>query len=331
MIVVGTGEADRYLPKVLKRLSKICDVIVTACTAKDAKTRSLLARETISYDFSNYEWGKKQNIIKERFFNQCVAKENPDWIVCVDADEVLDETFTREKAEELANRDEIAYEFYCVQLWNDENHMRVDGLWGNFWNVRYFRYLPEAKGDYQRTPLHCGLAPKYAYAWRTPGEHLFKHYGYMKLEDRKKKVERYNKYDPNAKYKSSEYYDSILDKGKVVPFEERKFLRKLKYVPKRPKLNKIKQKKPMQKMYYIRNKHGKVYSVREDQLANHKRDGIEILDEDFVKPGDSPKEEELKKVEPKEDKFKCKICGKEYNSEGWLTRHMNEAHPNEGK
>jgi len=320
MIIVGTGEADRYLPKVLNRLSKICDDIVVACNAKDAKTRNLVAQRTIAYDFSEYEWGKKQNIIKEIFLRRCIAKENPDWVICVDSDEILDEAFTREKAEEMAKRNEIAYEFYCVQLWDTEDKMRVDGLWGNFWNVRYFKFIKNADLGYQNTPLHCGLAPKYAYAWRTQGEHLFKHYGYMKKEDRIKKAERYRKYDPTAKYRSNEYYDGILsDKPKLKDFNEQRFRQKLTYISREPSESKIKIIKAMSKMYYIKNKWGKIYSVNEDQIENHKREGIEILSEE-----DFPIKREIKKIEVKEAEnigFQCPICGKTYKTKGGLTRH----------
>jgi len=327
MLIVGTGEADRYLPRVLKRLSNVCDEILVACNAKDAKTRDLVAQKTIAYDFSGYEWGKKQNIIKEIFISKCIAPRNPDWVVCVDADEIISDNFTREKAEEMANRKEIAYEFYCVQLWDREDQMRVDGPWGNFWNVRYFKFIKGADLSYQNTPLHCGLAPKYAYAWRTQGECLFKHYGYMKKEDRMRKVERYAKYDPSSKYRSSEYYNGILsDKPKLKSFDEKRFRQKLQYVSREPSENKIKRIKAMAKIYYIRNKWGKVYSVNEDQIENHRRKGIEIISEAEITRTKKEEPKRIVKIEDnieKEEKkvFNCPICGKEYKTKAGLTRH----------
>ncbi len=318
MLVVGTGEADRYLPRVLDRLEPLCDEIITACNAADKKTRNLLARRTKSYDYSDYEWGKKQHEIKQHFFNRCVVPEDPDWVICVDADEVLDKRFTREKAEELAQRGEIAYEFYCVQLWNDEKHMRIDGLWGNFYNVRYFKLVKGAKAGYKQTPLHCGLAPVYAYRWRTPCEFFFKHYGYIKEEDRKKKVARYNKYDPNAAYKSSEYYDSILDKGKIREFDENKFGQRLKYVPRKISEDKIKKVKQNMKLYRVENKFGKSYVVDEEHVKYHQnRDRIVKIEE--ISPAETMTEREVEPV--KSEEYQCEICGKVCKSGAGLAAH----------
>ena len=42
----------------------------------------------------------------------------------------------------------------------------------------------------------------------------------MKEEDRKKKIERYEKYDPKAIHKDKIYYDDLKDKTIGSPFNE---------------------------------------------------------------------------------------------------------------
>jgi len=278
-LTVGSGEVHRYLKNALERLSGLSDAIVIGCNATDKDTRNYLAeiKNARVYDLSKYEWGKKQHIIKQKLF-YAMEKENPDWIICIDSDEVLDKTLTREKLEELTQREEIAYTFYCVQLWDNEEQMRVDGGWGNFRNVRFYKYVKDTSHLFQNSPLHCGLAPIYAYKWAADSEYLFKHYGYMKPEDRKKKVQRYNKYDPNGRYFNKQWYNSILGKPEIKPFNEDKFSKKLRYKPKKPLKDKYILKEMSGKVYYIKNRHGNVFSVKEEDLENHiKRDGIEIL------------------------------------------------------
>lgn len=305
-VVVGTGEADRYLERTLDNLRELTDQIVVACNAKDQKTKDLVSRypKTKAYNFSGYEWGKKQNIIKEELF-RLAAKEQPDWIMCLDADERLDKTFTRGKAEMLANRNEVSYTFYCVQLWDREDQMRIDGAWGGFRNVRFFRFLPHASWQFERRPLHCGLAPLYAYRWSADSEHAFIHYGYMREKDRKRKTERYKKYDPNGVYRTQGYYDSITTKPTLKPFKEEDFVEKLKYSPKSPNIEKVIRRHKMEKTYYVKNKHGKVFPVREGLIEETlKRKGMELLDggslEDDI-------EESLNEVSPITEKQKEKV------------------------
>jgi len=310
---------ERYLSLALKRLHEVCDEVVIGCNATDKATRDFLIGypNTTTIDLSKYEWGKAQWKIKYTLLKDCIAPKKPDWIVCVDADEVLDKRFTREKAEEMAQRDEIAYTFYCVQLWDREDKMRVDGGWGNFRNVRYFKFLPEASLQYKKTPLHCGLAPLYAYRWRADSEFLFKHYGYMKLEDRERKIARYKKYDPKKVYRSSGWYDSIRTKPSVKAFNEDTFGAKLRYKPRRPRLSKVIIKKIMSKTFYVKNKYGRIYGVREEMLKEHlDRDGISLVGADeYLRVEKRQPPKELK------NELQCPICGKICKSKIGLISH----------
>jgi len=319
MMIVGTGEADRYLEKALSKLSTLADEIVTACNAKDQKTRDFLVNNTISYDFSDYEWGKEQWKIKELFFRKCVLPRNPSWVLTQDSDEVFGDAFTKEKALELQERGEIAYTFYCVQLWDREDQMRVDGGWGNFRNVRYFKVIKEANFSWQRTPLHCGLAPIYAYRWAADSEFLFKHYGYFKKEDRIKKVERYKKYDPKQIYQNPNWYQSILSEPTLKEFNEKEFQKKLKYKPKGPLLSKIIKKKIMAKTYFVKNRHGRIYPVPEHLLQETlRRPGMELVkEEDYLK-----QEKRVPLVKP--NPLQCPICGFVAKSKLGLNSHMRK-------
>jgi len=319
--IVGSNEADRYLDKTLSQLSELCDEVIIALNAKDEKTRLAVLKypKVKAYDLSEYEWGKEQWKIKELFFKKCVIPTKPDWVVCLDADEVFEKRVNREVLEELAKRGEIAFTFYCVQLWDREDQMRVDGGWGNFRNVRYFKYIPEAQIMWQRTPLHCGLAPIYAYRWASDSEYLFKHYGYLKKEDRLQKVERYKKYDPEGRYRTKQWYDSILGEPELRKFDEDEFGKKLRYKPKRPLMSKVVKKKIMAKTYYVKNKYGKVYPVSEGLLEETlRRPGMELVEEkDYLK-----QEKRIPLVEP--NPLQCPICGFVAKTKSGLNLHKKK-------
>ena len=315
MMVVGTGDADRWLEQVFDRLDELCDDIVVACNAVDKKTIDMCNKRAHSYDYSNYEWGKKQWLIKQTLVSKDMPKYNPDWVICVDSDEILNKRFTREKAHELMNRGEIAYTFYCVHLWDREDQMRVDGGWGNFRNVRFYKYIKETGLIFQKTPLHCGLAPIYAYNWCADAEFYFKHYGYINAEDRKNKVARYKKYDPKAKYLSRDWYNSIISKPILKKFDEDNFM--LSYNPKQPDLKKLKTENRMEKTIYVKNKYGRVSGVRESMLKEHLSHGCTIVAE-------APEIKVNKAETPTKEIYECEICGFIAKSKAGLKAHLRK-------
>lgn len=204
--VVAEGEADRYLEETLKEHKELADETIIVLNGKCEKERVL----AVKYGFWTYhddrEWGKNQHLIKNDVLAK-VGKLSPDWVLALDADEIL--KISREELERLS-KDKLACYFYIVNLWNSPDRYSKNL---SFWNIRFFKYAPEYGLRYLNKPLHCGLAPPFAYKYGTYVPYLLIHYGLMKPEDRAKKVERYNKYDPNAKYKDRMYYDALSSDG----------------------------------------------------------------------------------------------------------------------
>lgn len=333
MMVVGQGEGERYLANALYRIKDLADYIVVAGNYKDKKTNEILEDYgAIVADYSDAEWGKEQWRIKQSLFEQYIVPLKPDWVLCLDADEVFDERLTREKLEELATRDEIAFTFYFIQLYDSENQMRVDGSWSGFRNVRFWKYIPDVPQAWEHRALHCGLAPIYAYKYPADSEYLVKHYGYLKASDREKKKARYDKYDPQNWYMTKRWYDSIVSTPEIKPFNEQEFYKNLKYNPKKPKLDKLFNHKEKMNTYYIKNKYGKVVPVNEevydviwkDRVA--KGEAVLISDEPMVKK----EEAEIIESVPKENELTCPFCGKEAKSKLGLNAHIRK-HQKEAK
>lgn len=250
-MVVGPGEGDRYLEATLKQLwvDDICLVLNNA----DPKTIQIAEKYAQLVVHDNREWGKEQWRIKQDFLKKVVEFCNPDWIWCLDSDEIFDPAFTREKAEELTRGNDIAWYFWCLQLWNEPGKVRLDL---SFPNVRFYKVMPEWGLHFKTAALHCGLAPMYAYQWGSQSNLYFKHYGLMLPADRVKKVARYDKYDPTAKYKGKDWYSALRnEKARSVPFEDA--VSQLPDIIYKDKVIK----KPMSKnkeIFMFRNKHGKV-------------------------------------------------------------------------
>lgn len=283
--VIGPGEADRYLKPCLEQLPKLADKIAICLNNADPKTKKLCADYADLLCEDNREWGRHQNRIKQDFLVNRVAKLEPDWVLCLDGDEVYDKRFTRERAEELASSPtDVAYQFWCIQLWNDERHWRRDL---SFPNIRFYKFLPEYGLHFHNAPLHCGLAPEYAYKLASQSNLIFRHYGLMRPEERARKVARYDRYDPTAKYKAREWYEALKNESYVPdPFEENEqFYAKLPELIHRKKLPTM-TKKERGQIYLFRNPHGRIIPAEGEKTRDQylKTPGFTLVQEVINSP-----------------------------------------------
>ena len=227
-MVCGPGEADRYLEGSLKEFKRLCDDAMIVGNNTDEKTEKMIKDYGYHFYRDDREWGIFQPAIKTDLLKKIGEELNPDWIVAIDSDEQFAPEFTRERAEHYAtDYGEIAYQFMVVNFYNDEQHFAHDVGIQRFWNVRFYRYMPEYGLQFQRKNLHCGLAPPimYQYGWHVP--YYLKHYGLMKPEDRMKKVERYRTYDPMNKWKPGPYYEDLQKELKMHEWDPKGLLGKL--------------------------------------------------------------------------------------------------------
>lgn len=221
MMVVGKGEADRWLKRVLDQRKELVDDMVIVGNNTDKKTEKLINKYGFWFYRDDREWGIYQPDIKQDLLNK-VIKLKPDYILPSDADEIYDKRLTKQAIYDLFKAPAIAYYFHIINLWNDEDHYRHDA---SFYNIRLFRYRSDLPNTFERKRVHCGLAPSiyYNYGWHC--KYLLLHYGLMKPEDRRKKAERYAKYDPRAVFKGREYYDKLTDDQPPQPFNEERMCR----------------------------------------------------------------------------------------------------------
>jgi len=217
--ICGGGEAGRYMKNTaFKSFKELCDETIILGNNITDKERTLIKEFGFHLVEDDREWGKNQHIMKEDFLKNNVALLNPDATVCLDMDEEL--VATRDKLEEWARKGQAWY-VYIANLWNDG--YRSD--W-SFWNVRFWSWgwkdkLGEGFFKFENRPLHCGLAPKWAYHLNLHAPFMLKHYGLKKEVDRRRKIRRYKKYDPNQVYRHPSYYRA-LSLNTCEPFNQEK-------------------------------------------------------------------------------------------------------------
>lgn len=136
----------------------------------------------------------------------------PEWILNLDADEILTTDFGAVRNQLLGGTEDAIY-FRLFDMWSD-THYREDQYWQAhaYYLPFLVRYRPEWTYEWKETPQHCGRFPltiqHFAYGCHSP---RVKHYGWARAEDRIRKYERYQELDPDARYGWKEQYESILD------------------------------------------------------------------------------------------------------------------------
>jgi hypothetical protein len=205
------------LSKTLDEFKRLCDDTIILCNNTTVKENALI----LSYGFKivkdDREWGKFQNILKEDFVRNHVSKLNPDITICLDMDETFTEHLQREDFIKMFRHGHSLY-FLIVNLWDEG--------WNKEWsfpNIRAWSWeMKDTLGDsffnFRSKSLHCGLAPEWAYHHASSTQFPVIHYGLKDESIRQSKVERYKKYDPEAKFMKKEYYE-MLTGSKSIPLD----------------------------------------------------------------------------------------------------------------
>lgn len=245
MMRVKNGED--CLSLTLEAASRMDDkIVVFDDHSTDATPEICKSFEKVIYiksPFTTFDEARDRN-----FLLQEAKRLNPDWIFSHDHDEIPEERLI-EQIQNLLNCDnpeKKAFIFRICHMWDSPKTVRMDGLWGGFWQCRLFKNEPnqEIVGDDEG--FHAGSAPAIPVENMAYTFYRIKHYGNMDAAGRKRKYEWYTKTDtnkdvgmilgawapyyrelyygdPKAELKDEDYYKHIVDdKGiRLVPWVER--------------------------------------------------------------------------------------------------------------
>jgi len=214
--MIVKNEGQRYLNQVLNSLrGHIDEAVIIDDGSTDNTIR--ICQETLQgiplHIIQNEQSMFTNEVeLRKKQWNETI-KTNPDWILNLDADEILEDGFWA-SAENLINRRDIDFYFFRLyDMWN-KSHYREDKYWNAHSIYRPFllRYQPHFNYVWNETPQHCGRFPVNALLFpKTTSEFRVKHLGWATETDRAAKYQRYKLLDPDAMYGSREQYDSIMD------------------------------------------------------------------------------------------------------------------------
>jgi glycosyltransferase involved in cell wall biosynthesis len=201
--------------KVLKNFNLLCDTVTVIDDNSDDDTfeRVMDYIKEVVYKTQMRVWDKDELYIRKELWNKTIEKANHgDWIICLDADELIDNPEgVRFMLNNLTpNIDGLGFRLF--DMWS-MTHYRDDQHWKahNYPWPMAVRY--DANKDYIRheKALHCGRFPANASHSMLPTMIPIRHYGWALEEDRKIKHDRYMRIDGEGKHGILAQYESILD------------------------------------------------------------------------------------------------------------------------
>lgn len=244
----------------MEEFKRLCDDVVILINNGDQPEIDMVKEYGFKFVLDRREWGAHQWRIKQDFIEREIKQmvQEGDMLVCLD----MDETIPKLTKEWLREAPLDAYHVFIADLWNDPEHYKPESC---FWNVRIWRWNGETK--FKAKPVHCGLAPEWAYFYHRHAPFVLLHKGLMLREDRQRKVKRYEKYDPNARHLDRKYYDMLKsDTARPFDFEEisatiEKEVASYKQTKPRAPMAKKKE-----RFMYVRNPHGDIVDIPEKHV-----------------------------------------------------------------
>lgn len=214
--MVIKDEADRYLPQVLEAVSKIADrIVITDDGSTDNSVKIAGLYTDLIYELGQSYFEEHEGRLRQvAWDNLCNHASTGDWILCIDADEII---YTEnliaplDKLLRQSRYDVLGVKFF--HMWN-ESEFRVDKAWLPNVGSRIFRF--KEGGSFADRKLACGSEPSYIQEWIRQRRFLvntgfeIKHLGYLTDEDKVMKHERYMKLD-HGDYHSLNHIKSIID------------------------------------------------------------------------------------------------------------------------
>lgn len=211
------NEADRFLRRVLSHAATYIDAAVIVDDASTDNTVAVceevlagIPHKIVSLPESLFH---RESDLRRKQWELTLA-ESPTWVLCLDADEVFEDSIRSEIGSIVTQQTWDAMAFRLYDLW-DEFHYREDKWWKAHEIHRAFlaRVTPQLQLDWPKIDQHSGRFPPSVYKHLKMGmsKVRVKHLGWSTPRERHRKYERYQLLDPASIHGVRAQYDSILD------------------------------------------------------------------------------------------------------------------------
>lgn len=187
----------RWIERVIRSVVPVCERVLVLDDHSTDRTAEI-AYNAGAMVFPNPHEGLNETRDKNHLLSIAATYAQPnEWALMIDGDEELhanDVSLLRSEC----NTGEEALSMRVLYLWDDPQHVRMDGVYARFRRPSAFRMAPGIQ--FRTTPnggnFHCGNVPvQYVHRAKLTDIRLL-HYGYLDRADRLRKYEWYNAQDP---------------------------------------------------------------------------------------------------------------------------------------
>jgi glycosyltransferase involved in cell wall biosynthesis len=184
----------RWIKRAVESILPICQRVVVFDDHSADDTCALLAPmarvEIIKSPFDGLDEARDKCYLLD------YVREGTDWVLMIDGDEVLEPGHTFEVSRAMAGSRHECLSFPIKYLWDREDQVRIDGVYGNFRRQSAFRPGKARFHSRGAANFHCGNVPAELRSSTGYTEVPLLHFGYINREDRIRKYRWYNDNDP---------------------------------------------------------------------------------------------------------------------------------------
>lgn len=224
-LIVGTlvyNEANKFLRRYLEGITKITNNLVIIDDGSTDGSLEICKQYTNNILQTDHLYQQNESSSKQLLWQECTKLcKDGDFILIQDSDELYPESSLQyfQQAIQVANKlqaDGISVKLY--DMWSETQYREEPPYWVanlHYW-TRCVRYKENYTYYWSNRKVHSESVPLNSYFCSIPTKLQIKHMAYSTLELRQKKVEFYNKLDPQAQYGIKGQYDSILDENPIL-------------------------------------------------------------------------------------------------------------------
>lgn len=208
---------EQWIKRSLDQTAKFADGVVVLDTGSNDNTLKIVTKHPSVLKVA--KWTGIDNERDQRNGAIELARQcDPDWILCLDADEIMEDSFTRAQAQRLMKVPDPsinAYGFNFYTFW-DKKNWRSDGIFGHMAHARMFRNMPDYWIRFgTERGLHCSNIAVSPVDSKRVTSFRIKHYGYDNPKIRQQKYEYYSKLDktPDPRLVGAKSYRHLITKN----------------------------------------------------------------------------------------------------------------------